>query len=903
MTTWLRVIASRLRAVFTRQRLDHEFDDELHDHLESLTDEYAAAGMNPSDARRAAVLKLGHPQQLREANRDYRGMPFLETLAQDFGFALRTLRKSRGFTAVAVVTMALGIALCTYLFGVFNGFLLRAAPGMREPGRLVALQGPVTYPYFEHYREGSGVASSTAAFIGPVPFSVAVEGAGNAAPERISGHLVSYEYFSTLGTEPLLGRFFDPGRERPGGAPTVVVSERFWRMRLKADPHAIGRALRVNGQGATIVGVAQKRFLGVFPIGPADIFVPVTADPAVAPELAGDVLHNDSAPVFQVVMRLAPKVSLAMAEAALDAQKRRLDEQSGKRDPGRPRQGRIVHLVQAGGIVPTTAELRAVMSAAWGLMILLILSFTCANLAGLILARGSARGREIAIRLSVGASRWRLIRQLLMESVTLAIIGGAVGLAVAYFILTRPLLGASVPAAFPSGLVVTPDLRVALITFCISALAGAGFGVMPALATTRPDLMTNLKAISPANGVRYRRFGLRNLFMVYQMGAAMLLVLMMGFVVLGIERGLNRGGPGFDAAGVYLFSVDPARDGYSPADAAALLADLPERLARAGGVEGVTLAESNAFNTVAPPNSVSVQTGASGAKETVQRVSLQKIGPSFFAALGMPIVHGTEFGFRDMHADSDNRAMQPVVINQSAARLLFPGADPVGRLIRQDEKVFQVSGVARYEKSAVFQKEAFPAVFLPFTTKDFEHSAPLVVVRVRKGAGFAPLRNEIQAMDSRLTILNAQPMAEYLAQFNQALGYVTAVYGSVGMFALILACVGLAGVTAQSVVRRRKEIGIRMALGARRPQVLRLVMREGAAMVLVGSVLGIGGAAAVVRLLLWGSASFATMNPANIEPAQVVGAPLLLIAVAAIACYLPARGSATIDPVAALREE
>jgi ABC-type antimicrobial peptide transport system permease subunit len=203
----------------------------------------------------------------------------------------------------------------------------------------------------------------------------------------------------------------------------------------------------------------------------------------------------------------------------------------------------------------------------------------------------------------------------------------------------------------------------------------------------------------------------------------------------------------------------------------------------------------------------------------------------------------------------------------------------------------------------VFQRDPAPAVFLPFTLKDLQRGGQLVVVRVRQGVGFAPLRREMKAIDSRLTIFNVQTMEDYLAQFNQALGYITALYGSVGMFALVLACVGLAGVTAQSVIRRRKEIGIRMALGARRPQVLRLVMREATAMIVVGSALGIAGAGALVRVLLWASASFATMNPASIEPAQVVGAPLLLIAVAAIACYLPARKSATIDPLTALRDE
>jgi hypothetical protein len=395
--------------------------------------------------------------------------------------------------------------------------------------------------------------------------------------------------------------------------------------------------------------------------------------------------------------------------------------------------------------------------------------------------------------------------------------------------------------------------------------------------------------------------------MAYQMAAAMLLVLMMGFAVIGIQRGTIRGGPGFDPSGVFLFSVDPMRDGYTPAGSAAMLASLSERLAGVSGVEGVTLADSNAFNAfnlMPPPSAaVSIQTADTGAKEIVHHVSLQKIGPGFFAALGLHVVRGAESGSRDLRADADTAAMLPVVINQSAAHQLFAGADPLGHLIRQGDKVFQVLGVVQYEKPAVFQRDPVPAVFLPFTMKDLQRGGQLVVVRVRKGVGFALLRREMKAIDSRLSIFNAQPMEDYLAQFNQALGYVTALYGSVGMFALVLACIGLAGVTAQSVIRRRKEIGIRMALGARRPQVLRLVMKEGAAMVLIGSALGIAGAGGLVRVLLWASASFATMNPAVIEPAQVVGAPLLLIAVAALACYLPARRSATIDPLRALRDE
>jgi predicted permease len=903
MTQWLRITASRLRAVFTKQRLDREFEDELKHHLESLTEEYAASGMSGGEARRAAALKLGHPDVLREENRDQRGMPALETLARDLRFAVRTLWKSPGFTSVAVLTLLLGIGLCSSLFSVLNGLILEPLPGAREPGRLVALQAPVTYPYLEHYRDRSGVATAAAAFIGPEPFGVSVGSAANARPERISGHLVSPEYFSTLGVAPLLGRFFAPALERPGGAPTVVVSERFWRMRLNSDPHALGRTVQVNGRPATLVGVAQKGFLGVFPANPADLFIPITADAAIAPELAGDVLHRTTDPIFRVLLRLAPGVAVPAAEAALEIETRRLDEEGGRRDPNRDRQGRLARLILAGGTTGMPSEQRSLLIMTYGLMMGLILSFTCANLAGLTLARGGARGREIAICLSLGATRFRVIRQLLMESVVLSTIGGGAGLAIAYValnLLTRSLAG---PAAFPAEIPVAPDLRVTLLTFAISALAGAGFGLMPALVSTRSDLVTGLKETSTAGRGRYRRFGVRNLFMVYQVAAAMTLVMIMGFMVTGLQRGTNRD-PGFDTAGLYLFSLDPARDGYSPEESAAMFLGLPERLGRLNGVDGVTLADQIPVFVNADS---AVSTTAGDGQEVVHQVAMQAVGPRFFATLGVPMLRGAEFGDRDLRSDPGPGAMLPVVINHVAARQLFGDSDPLGRIIRKDERIFQVAGVVRYGKPAFFRNEPAATVFPALTTRNFRRGpaqGSTVVVRARKGVGFAAIKRELEAVDSRLTMFNMRTMQEDLDRLNRTIEYVTAFYGGIGMFALILACIGLAGVTAQALVQRRKEIGIRMALGAQRRQVLRLVMKDGAAMALAGCVLGVAAAMGVTRALASLSAGFAQNLAASAsDPVRILGAPLLLISVAAIACYLPARRSASIDPLKALREE
>jgi predicted permease len=465
----------------------------------------------------------------------------------------------------------------------------------------------------------------------------------------------------------------------------------------------------------------------------------------------------------------------------------------------------------------------------------------------------------------------------------------------------------TVSATFPSGIHLTPDLRVTVITFLVSALAGAGFGLIPALASTRLDLVTGLKEISTARLGRYRRFGMRNLFMVYQMTCAMLLVLIMGFMLSGIKRGAVRD-PGFDTTGLYLFSLDPARDGYSPDQSAALFSGLPERLARLNGVDGVTLGDQTPFNNFGVTDTaVSVPSAAADGSEAVHQVALQTIGPDFFATLGVPLLRGTEFGNRELRSDPAAGATLPAIINQTAAKRLFGDTDPLGRRIRQDRRTFQVAGVVRYGRPVFFKSEPAPTVFLPLTMKNLRRGPAQgisVLVRARKGVGFAAINRELEAIDSRLTMFNLQTMGEHLAQFDKAVEYVLAIYTVVGLFALILACVGLAGVSAQSVVRRRKEIGIRMALGAQRRQVLRLVMKEGATMALIGSVLGVAGASGITRLLALASAQFAQALALSItDPLRIVGAPLLLIALAAIACYLPARRSATIDPLMALREE
>ncbi len=576
-----RELWSKLTAAFHRSKIERDLDDEIQSHLELAKADQIRRGATADQAAHRAAANFGSITLAKEQARDQRGIPAFSTIAQDARYALRGMRRNPGFTVVAVVTLALGIGLCSMAFAVLSGAFLQPLPGVPDPSRLATLEIPVTYPIFENMRDRNSFNARMAAYIGPAPVSVAI---GDAPAERITGHIVSLEYFSVLGIEPTLGRFFDAAEDRPGEAPVAVVSERFWRIRLHASPDAIGSTIRINGRPARIVGVAAKDFPGISPLpNAADIYLPVTADPRVAPELTGDALHSTAYPRFRVLLRLPPAVSKRAAEARLDAQARLLQDR-----PSRDKKARLVRVIDGGSLIPLPPEARAMIEVFYGLMVALILTLTCANLAGLILARGAARTREIAIRLSIGADRARLVRQLITESLVLAALGGLGALAAdrALFWLIGRFRGELADSWMSWG----TDARVSIFTFAITAVAGIGFGLMPALAITRPELANALRTGVTTIGNARRRFGLRNLFVVYQMAAAMMLMLIMGAAVLGVIVSVNQPA-GFDIAPLYLFSVDPARDGLTQEESAALAAGMAERLAGIRAIESVTIAD------------------------------------------------------------------------------------------------------------------------------------------------------------------------------------------------------------------------------------------------------------------------------------------------------------------------
>jgi len=519
----------------------------------------------------------------------------------------------------------------------------------------------------------------------------------------------------------------------------------------------------------------------------------------------------------------------------------------------------------------------------------LLLLIACVNAANLLLARASSRVREIAVRSAVGAARGRIVRQLLTESVLLAFCGGVAGLVFAYW-LTNLGTTMSLPVQIPFQIDLRPDLRVLAFTFLLSLITGVGFGLAPAFAATRADVAPSLKEGAVTNLRGYRRFGLRNLLIVNQVAASLLLLLVAGFLVIGLNRS-TQADVGFDTNNLYLFSLDPVRDGYTPDRATALFEKLPERLRSVAGVRDATLADTPPFSVLEGGNG----TYKSESGKIVTGNARQIVASHYFTTIGAPLLRGREFADHNERADS-------AIVNETAARELYGNTDPLSRRISDDAHTYQIVGIARDMAAGPAIGRTLPAVFLRITSTP--PAGMTVLVRAAGPAAMDRIRAEVSAIDPNLTLFNILTIRQHIDQMNGVLRIGMGFYAGLGIFGLILAAVGLAGVTAYSVAQRRKEIGIRMALGARRGQVLMLVLREGSLLIATGSVLGFAGAVGLSRALSTLTNELAKdLSTGASEPLLVIGAPLLLAGLTMLACYLPAMKSTTIDPVKALRED
>jgi putative ABC transport system permease protein len=700
-----------------------------------------------------------------------------------------------------------------------------------------------------------------------------------------------------------------------------VVSYRFWEKHLGADPVVIGKTLRINGQPQAVIGVGPKDFLGASPaIFTADVWLPVSADPRTVPELADNALERRDLPMFQMVGRLKPGVTAERAEVALDAVARQMERDYGDHD--RERGGRRVLLVPGGKVAPIRKQDRPYFTEVLMVLGSLVLLIACANVANMMLARAADRRREIAVRLAMGASRLRLIRQLLTESMLVAAGAGVLG-----FILTtwlmRLLSQGRMPYPMPITFDLTPDWSALLFALAVTGATGFAFGLAPALQATRTDLTSALKEGGNIQLRRIRRLSLRNGLMLGQMAGSLTLLLLTGFLGLGIQTtmGIQQG---FDSRNLYLISLDPVRDGYSGAQATAFFEKLLERVKRLPSVTAATLTDT-------VPVSVEGNTGAvfsdtrAGAGKATHSVRKHVVGRDYFETAGIPVLLGR--GFRKQDEADDAMA---VIVSEELVRRYWKGEEVLGRRIEigngevsagagvvpgtfdfrpgalgKGRQVFEVVGVARDVSEDFIASKKHPVIYFPLRPADYaQPSLRGVTLMVRGVPGvdvIGAVQREISATDRNVTPFNARSMTEQIAQFMYSLRAAARTWNFIGAFGLILAAVGLAGVTAYSVRQREHEIGIRMALGAQKRDVLGLVMKEGTVLVIAGTVIGMALTWAGIRAM--SGFFFSVASVQGFDPALLVGAPLLLASLALLGCYLPARRSLRIDPAVALRGE
>ncbi len=901
----------RIRSLFRPTVVNQELDEELRFHLEHQTEKYVRAGLSPSDAQRKARLEFGGFSQVEEQCREARGLSYAEMLAQDLRFAFRVLRKSPGFTLVIVLTLALGIGANIAIFSLVNAVMLRSLP-VTDPQQLVVAEwsaknnpqhlgmagfgdcrrseaspGGCSFsePMFKEIRDQTNLFSTVMAFAGPMELNLS----GNGAASMAQGELVSGSYFETLGVKPEFGRTFSLEDEKANAPAVTILDYGYWQRAFGASPDVIGRTIRLNNNAFTIVGVAEPSFTRLTPGKSVDLFVPLSQALPLGFKWARS---SDTLSWWMVVVgRLKPGVKPAQAQAASDALFLN-DALHGEKPVWKPEDNPHLHLIPAqqglAGIRSQFGEPLELLMAVVGLVMMI----ACANVAGLMLARAASREREMAVRLAMGATRSRVVRQLLTESLVLSFIGAALGGLLAYVGTISLAAFFSDNSFMPLKLDLRPDATVLLFAMGTAVLTGIAFGLAPAFRGARTQVATELKrnAASTTQSIGIgRRFALGNALVVFQVALSMVVLSGAGLLMRTLYK-LHEINPGFDTHNVLLFSIDPQLAGYKDDQIGALYANLQRRLAALPGVTGVSYSSHALLDGSLWTNDIRVEGQAN--KNTVESQMLS-VGPDYFKTMKIPLMEG-----RFLQETESDGNQKIAVVNQEFARKFTDGRNPIGlRFSDTDPKPTQwlIIGVVGDTRYADLRTPEAPTAFVPLSSGGATFA---VRSAVAPSSLMAAVRRQVNEADGNLPIARMQTQSDSIDRLLFGERLIARLFGCFGVLGLLLAAVGLYGLLSYEVSRRTREIGIRTALGAQRRRVLLMILRQGVALVVLGAVAGLAAAAGVTRLL-----KSLLYNVQPTDPYTFALVACLLIIIGTIACFIPARRATRVDPMEALRCE
>jgi predicted permease len=902
--------------LFRRARTEKRLDAELRFHLEQQIADYIATGMAPEEARRRARLEFGGLDQVKEECRDVGAARFLETLIQDVRYALRQLRRNPGFTSIAVITLALGIGANTAIFSLVDTVLLKMLP-VRKPEQLVWLTWVApnyggdeffSYPAYELLANYNKTLSGVIAFhsLGDVDLVIN----GQAALAR--GQAVSGNYFTMLGVKPVLGRTLLPQDDAPNaGNAVAVISYGYWTTRFDRSRSVIGKAVTLNGTPITVVGVTPPEFFGLDPGEAVDISIPLGQIDHVTPgwAAAGSPYDALKAPFRNwlrlmarvregvsrpfVLANLQPIYKEALRQASEGIRGLPIDTPESDRDLSQSR------LRLAAGSRGLVALRRQFSKPLFFLLIVvgILLLIACTNVANLLLARASTRQREVALRMALGAGRLRVMRQLLTESVLISVAGGVFGMTLAYW-GSGSLVALMSHSQSSIQLSVRPDARVLAFTAIVSFLAAIVFGFAPAWRVSHLELSRAVKDREQAVTGPVHRLRLGDSLVITQIALSLVLLTGAGLVVRTLEnlRALN---PGFDQQNILLFSLKPGMVGYTDSQVAQLYEEVSARIKAMPGVRTVSYSD---FSPLAARfgSTVPVVQGYTPRPGENVPVNINYVSPGFFKTLRTVVLLGREF------KESDRIGSPRVaIINEAMAHHYFGDSNPLGRTFSIPDWVGDASeigivGVAQNTKVHDLRERPVPTAYMPLLQEPDAVLAVTFEVRTASNPGIlaSSVRRLIEQTDSRIPLFDVKTLGE---QVNESLVQeraVASLSSLFGVLALFLTCVGLYGLIAYSVTRRTHEIGIRMALGAQSRQVFGLVLSRGMILTLIG--IGVGGVAALGLTRLMATLLYG-VKPG--DPLTFAAVALIIIAVALLACYIPARRAARVDPMEALRHE